>query len=581
MILEEVQMSVNQNRQLIDYLKTMWQSFRNHKQGVTELLHKCRRQRQGVYEADILQAIRKFGGSEEFVKLTARKCQIAESWLVEAFINSVENSWTIKSSTGDDADNLAARKMTNYVSEQLHNGGYKVALSEFINDICTYPAAILKGPVITSKKQLKYIQNNRTQKWQVTEVNRPVETFKRVSPFDFYPAPNCKDISHSDVIEKIYLTAFELQQLADFDYYEREAISAVIKDYYENKLNNWTECQHEVAASKVLADVKETVNFGTEQNSLITALEFRCHVPADLLPEELLKAHNLEKNKVYDMWGILVGDHIIKLQFNPEVMNRRPYYVASFCENNDSIWGEGIPQKIAGPQRSINATKRALINNLAIASGPQVTVNLRALPPESKITKMHPWKIWQYKGDGVSSGSPFNFFQPQCNTELLLTAIEKFGKEADEDSGIPPYLAGEGNNNDNVMKTFGGLSMMVNISSKSIKRVISNIDQKVVIPLITALYNLNMLDEECSEDCKGDLTIEATGIYGALAHNRNSEEQMKQMTNLLENDDVKELLDDEGVFLIVKKICDLAGIPSNVLKAKKEDAKANAKPKSK
>ena len=580
MILDEAQSSIEKNRQLVDYLKTMWQSFRNHKQGVTELLHKCRRQRQGVYEADILQAIRKFGGSEEFVKLTARKCQIAESWLVEAFINNVENSWTLKSSTGNEEDNSAAKKMTNYIAEQLHNGEFKIALSEFLNDICTYPAAILKGPVITSKKQLKYIKNNRSKNWQVAEVNRPVETFKRVSPFDFYPAPNCKDVTNSDVIEKIYLTAFELQQLAEFDYYEKEAIAEVIKDYYGNKLNNWTECQFELAASKVIADVKETANLSIKNNSLITALEFRCHIPANLLPEELIETHNLEKNRVYDMWVILVGDHVIKLQFNPEVMNRRPYYVASFCENNDSIWGEGIPQKIAGPQRSINATKRALINNLAIASGPQVTVNLRALPPESKITKMHPWKIWQYKGDGVS-GNPFHFFQPNCNTELLLDAIDKFSKEADEDSGIPPYLAGDGSSKDNVMKTVGGLSMMVNISSKSIKRVISNIDQKVIIPLIVALYNLNMLDEECSNDCKGDLTIEATGIYGAIANERNSDEQMKQMTNLLENDDVKELLDDDGVFLIVKKICDLAGIPSNVLRQKKIEEAVNAESKPK
>ncbi len=568
------------NRQLIDYLKMMWQSFRNQKQGVTELLHKCRRQRQGIYEADILQAIRKFGGSEEFVKLTARKCQIAESWLVDAFINSSENIWNIKASSKDNGDIDAAQNMAKYITEQLHNGEFNTALSEFINDICTYPAAILKGPVITSKKQLHYIKNKRNKKWQVAEQTKAVETFERVSPFNFYPAPNCTNISYADVIEKIFLTATELQQLAEFEYYDKDAIDAVIKDFYDNKLNDWTESELELSASKTLAHVNQSSTQDLTNNAFISALEFRTHIPAHLLPEKLIIEHDLDESKVYDMWVILIGDHIIKLQFNAEVLNRRPYYVASFCENNDTIWGEGIPQKVAGPQRSINATKRALINNLAIASGPQVTVNLRSLPPESKITKMHPWKIWQYKGDGVS-GNPFEFFQPDCNTELLLRATEKFSKEADEDSGIPPYLAGDANSNDNAMNTVGGLNMMVHISSKSIRRVISNIDQKVIIPLITALYNLNMLDVDCSEECKGDLTIEATGVYGVLAKERDTEEQMKLMTQLLENSDVKSLLDNNGIFTIVQKICDLAGVPKGVVKQKKEANSADVELKSK
>ncbi|UDQ97882.1 hypothetical protein AAEX28_12935 [Lentisphaerota bacterium WC36G] len=581
MVLQTKQTSSDRHRQLVDYLQTMYKSFHNHKQSITELLYKCRRQRQGVYEADILQAIRKFGGSEEFVKLTARKCQIAESWLVDAFINNVENSWNIKSSLENATGDEAAKKMTSYITEQLHNGGFKKALNEFILDICTYPAAILKGPVINSKNQLKYIKNNSANSWQIAEQIKAIETFQRVSPFDFFPAPNCKDISYADVIERFYLSATEISHLSSTEYYNKEAIEKVINEYYNNQLADCTKLTDEAVAAQTVNQVNGLQNEEMYYNShLIGALEFRCQVPAKLLPEEFIEENNLAEHKVYDMWIILIGNHIVKLQLNADVLSRRPYFVASFCENNDSIWGEGIPQKIVGPQRAINATKRALINNLAIASGPQVTVNLRSLPPESKITKMHPWKIWQYKGDGVS-GNPFEFFQPDCNTELLLKAIDRFSKEADEDSGIPPYLAGDGNSNDNVMNTVGGLSMMVNISSKSIRRVISNIDQKVIIPLITTLYNLNMLDEECPNDFKGDLTITATGIYGALVNERNNEEQIKQIVQLLENDDVKALIDDSGIRQIVKKLCDLAGIPSNVLKIKKDNEYEDVKSKSK
>lgn len=75
-----------------------------------------------------------------------------------------------------------------------------------------------------------------------------------------------------------------------------------------------------------------------------------------------------------------------------------------------------------------NATARALVNNMGIASGPQVTVNTDRLAEGENITSMFPWKLWQTKNDPMANDSsqPIAFFQPQSNAQELLGVYEKF-----------------------------------------------------------------------------------------------------------------------------------------------------------
>jgi hypothetical protein len=272
---------------------------------------------------------------------------------------------------------------------------------------------------------------------------------------------------------------------------------------------------------------------------------------------------DIDELREYDIWAILIGRHLIKVELNSSPLGRKPYYTASFERNQDMIWGRGIPQKMEGAQHAANAARRALINNLAISSGPQVTVNTKLLPPGAQVTKIYPWKIWQYKGDG-SGAAPFNFFQPQSNASELMEAIERFASEADEDTGIPRYTHGEDKDYyQGAAGTARGLAMLMNAAGKAVKQVIANIDEGVIRPLITALYNYNMLDPSCDPSCKGDLQVKARGAI-ALSVKEQIQIQRNEFLQLVLNSEIiQQIIGPEGITALLKESVRTLDMPVN------------------
>src|SRR5690606_22176682 len=86
---------------------------------------------------------------------------------------------------------------------------------------------------------------------------------------------------------------------------------------------------------------------------------------------------------------------------------------------------------------------------------------------------------------------------------------------ADEWSGIPKYLQGE-NPGGGAGRTASGLSMMMSNAGKSIKQVVSNIDNGVLRPLLERLHFWNMRFGD-DPDLKGDVEIHVRGANALVA----------------------------------------------------------------
>jgi hypothetical protein len=164
----------------------------------------------------------------------------------------------------------------------------------------------------------------------------------------------------------------------------------------------------------------------------------------------------------------------------------------------------------------VNAASRALVNNMGIASGPQVVVNVDRLPPGENITQVRPWKIWQVTNDpiGQNAGSPIAFTQPSSNVQELMGIIRAFMDLADEWSGIPKYLTGDAPGG--AGRTASGLSMLMSNAGKSLKQVIANIDHSVLKPMLDRQYYWNMRYGDDPE-MKGDINIVVRGANALVA----------------------------------------------------------------
>ena len=93
-----------------------------------------------------------------------------------------------------------------------------------------------------------------------------------------------------------------------------------------------------------------------------------------------------------------------------------------------------------------NATLRALVNNLSIASGPQVVVNDDRLGDGEDGEQMYPWKRWHVKSDpfGNNTEKAIEFFSSGvcfARASHVYTAFSLHGRRSVSDTEVHDRLA--------------------------------------------------------------------------------------------------------------------------------------------
>ena len=535
---------------LAAHVRKRWETAKDGKRDLEERMLQCLRQRNGEYDPDKLADIKRQGGSEIYIMLTSVKCRAATSWLRDTLLGSgADKPWAldatpeptlppdvIQSLQADMAQQLqtmmmsgmetpdveqlrqialqmkdaAMRRMKEEADErvdrmerkmedQLIEGGWTKALNEFLDDVVTFPFAVLKGPVKRKRKVLSWVGGKLVPQEQI------VNEWERVDPFMLYWAPWASDVNDGFVIERHKLTRDDLQALMGVPGYNDDAIRTVLGDFAGGGLKEWlwTDNAQATAEGKTTSEAIYT-------DDLIDALQVWDSVPGkDLLEWGLTKKEVPDPSLSYPCEVWLVGSTVIRAVLNYDPLGRKPYYVTSYEKVPGSVAGKGVADLCRDSQNMCNAAARSLANNMGISSGPQVGVNVSRLPPGEDITEMYPWKIWQFQSSEFNDGSqPLQFFQPGSNANELMAVFEKFSARADEDTMIPRYMTGEAT--PGAGRTSSGLSMLISNAGKGIKQVISNVDQNIIVPCIERLYQDNLRYSQ-DPDLIGDVRAVARG----------------------------------------------------------------------
>ena len=85
-------------QQLVSYIRGQFEIFRNHRNtaaGWSERLLQSLRTFNGQYDANQLQNIRKFGGSEVYARIIAQKCRAASSLLRDIYLTQ-DRPWAVR-----------------------------------------------------------------------------------------------------------------------------------------------------------------------------------------------------------------------------------------------------------------------------------------------------------------------------------------------------------------------------------------------------------------------------------------------------------------------------------------------------
>ena len=535
---------------LAAHVHERWAEAKDSKRDVEERMLECLRQRNGEYDPDVRAMIEQQGGSDIFIQLTSVKCRAATSWLRDTLLgNGADKPWQINTtpvpdlpqetlesmqqdlsqqimmavqSTGvmpseeelrkiaesmkDEAARAAVeeaqrkiQRMEKKMEDQLIEGGWYKAFNEFIDDIVTFPYAVMKGPIKRRRKVLRW------EEGQLTPVEVIHNEWERVDPFNIYWASWASDINDGFVIERHRLTRTELQTLIGVPGYNDDAIRTVLAEQKNGGVTEWLWSD----TAKADAEGKDVTN-ATSNTDLIDALQLWDSIPGSLLlewgvPEEEIEDPSMDYP--CEVW--LVNRTVIRAVLNYDPLGRKPYYLTSYEAKPGAVAGKGVADLCRDTQAMMNAAARALANNMGISSGPQVGVNVSRLPAGEDITEMHPWKIWQFQSSEYNDGTqPLSFFQPSSNANELMAVFEKFSSRADEDTMIPKYMTG--GHQPGASRTSSGLSMLISNAGKGIKQVISNIDHNVIVPAIERLYHDNVRYGQ-DDDLVGDVNVSARG----------------------------------------------------------------------
>jgi hypothetical protein len=547
-----------QNRPVIQelgsHVRKRWETAKDAKRDIEERMLQCVRQRTGQYDPDKAALIRQSGGSDIFVQLTSVKCRAATSWLRDTLMGTgSDRPWSLEATPeptlpADIVSSLQAEmaqqlmtlmdqggqppdeaqlkmiaaemkdtamrrlreeadarvdRMERKMEDQLIEGGWVRALNDFIDDIVTFPFAVLKGPIKRKRKTLKWSQDGAGL--EPTEEIR--NEWERVDPFMLYWAPWASDVQDGFVIERHKMTRDDLQALIGVPGYNADAIRSVLYEFSSAggglKEWLWTDSAQAEAEGK---DTTETIY----TDDLIDALQLWDSVEGKLLVEWGMDEEMIPDQALSypcEVW--LIGGTVIRAELNYDPLGRKPYYVTSYEKVPGAVAGKGVTDLCRDSQDMVNAAARALANNMGISSGPQVGVNISRIPPGENITQMHPWKIWQFQASEYNDGSPpLSFFQPNSNAQELMAVFEKFSARADEDTMIPRYMTGE--HTPGAGRTSSGLSMLISNAGKGIKQVITNIDRNVITPAIERLYQDNLRYNQ-DPDLVGDINVVAKG----------------------------------------------------------------------
>lgn len=535
---------------LAAHVRKRWDVARISKRKLEERMLQGMRQRNGEYDPDKLADIRKNGGSDIYINLTSVKCRAATSWLRDTLLGTnTDKPWSLDATpeptlppdiiqglqaemaqelqalmeqgmqvpSHEQLREIAVRmkdsamrrlkeeaeervdRMERKMEDQLVEGGWIQALNEFLDDIVTFPYAVIKGPIKRKRKTLEWKGN------QLVPVERIRNEWQRVDPFYLYWAPWSWELGDGFVIERHRMTAEDLQALIDVPGYNNDAIRTILNDFTGGGLKEWLWTD----TSKAQVEGKY-VTESVLSDDLIDAIQLWDSVKGSLLREWGLTAKEIpDPDLSYPCEVWLIGSTVIRAVLNYDPLGRKPYYLTSYENLPGSVDGKGVTDLCRDAQDMVNAAARSLANNMGISSGPQVGVNVSRLPPGEDITEMHPWKIWQFQSSEFNDGSqPLQFFQPGSNASELMAVFEKFSARADEDTMIPRYMTGE--SSPGAGRTSSGLSMLISNAGKGIKQVISNIDQHVIVPAIERLYQDNLRYSQ-DPDLVGDVNIVAKG----------------------------------------------------------------------
>lgn len=412
----------------------------------------------------------------------------------------------------------ASQKMTEVIEDYMVEQNVEGEVKSLILEMCLFGSGVMKGAVMHIKRQERWGQTGSG--WMHMTEETPCPHAEFVSIFDFYPDPYATSIKDCQgVFQRHTLTRQQLRDLhRDNPRFSEEVIEKLISTY---ETGNHTLLEHEIERRR-LAGIDTDPESGRFE-----VLEYWGVVNGDMLEQAGVQMNDPTAEHYAQVW--VCEGRVLMARLNPyDALHPIPYHAVPFERVPHRFWGVGIARMMRDSQETLNAAVRMYIDNSALASTPQVEVNLDLLTEGEDPTDLAPWKTWLRSG-GDPSQPLLRFYQPNAVGQGLATLIDMMRRFADEETSLPSYTHGQ--QGQGLNRTAAGMSMLFSAANTVLKSVVKNIDDFLTAPLLTSYYNF-IMQFGYDESVKGDMQVNARGSSALIAKEIRSQRLMQflQMT---------------------------------------------------
>lgn len=592
--------------QLYAYIRRSYDDFRNHRDsaaGWSQRMIGALRAFNGQYDPAHLSEIAKFNGTQAYLRLISTKARAASSLLRDVYLNS-DRPWGLEVPGDPDIPPEALQALLQKVSievmdaeasgeqltddqvndrtlnlyqalkdgmkrklqqkakiaeDKIHDllsqGGFYTAFAEFLIDLTLHPLACIKGPEVKIFPTVTWDAEGRP-----SMQNKPRLTWSRISPFDIWFTPGVADIKDADVIERVRLTRSDLNVLLDLPGYDHDAVRKVLVQYGQAGFNDDWE-----STDSTRAALEHRENPLWNRSKLITCFKFSGSIQGLMLLQYGMDPSLIDDPvRDYNIEAWCVGPEIIKVQMAPPFGDKHNYSITSYEKVPGTPAGNALPDSLGDIQQAANSTFRALINNQAMASGPQVVVKDDRLAGTETGDDMYPWKRWHVNSDPFASGSstdkPIDFFQPMDNSDKLLAVLQAWLALGDDVSAIPRYLQGNSPGG-GAGRTASGLAMLMGNASKILQTVAANIDRDVIDTQLSRLLNMILLTDT-TDILDGTEKLVVKGVAVAMQRETQRTRQL-ELLQITANPIDLQIIGPKGRAALLRGVTQEVGLPGD------------------
>ena len=405
-----------------------------------------------------------------------------------------------------------AKKAELRIRDQLIETNFHAECRKIIEDAGKLGTGILKGPIPRRVQTLTKTPEGVTQ---ITYKIAPAS--ERVSPFNFFPDPNCgNNISDgSYVFERDYMTARQLKELRDSPGYLAEEIDNIL----EQGPGKVCLTQESLAVGrKTLDDDRYEIWYYTGDIKISELAMYDQNVEFKEESEDYFVSATF----------VLVNDTIIKANVNPFTLaGDLPYDVFPWQRVEGSCWGVGVARHGRVPQKMLLAGARALMDNMALSVAPIIGINRAALIPANNSWALRGGKLFYTReGSDVKAVSDaITAVSIPSHQEEITGIIQLVLKMMEDSTGVTFLLQGQ---QGAAPDTVGGMQLVHQNATAFLRRVARLYDEHITEPHIRRYY-ANLLKTGEEEEI-GDARIEAVGSSALVER----EVQLLQLQQMLQ-----------------------------------------------